>query len=100
MDGWIAHAKSIRKEVDDLKRQSNDIVRRHAAGNDNKEMVEEQKAHVGFLEKEVIFQEELYDALKQIYRTNILIKEAACLADEKDILSALDKLAGGFYFLL
>ncbi len=86
--------------MDDLKKQSNDIARKYAAGNDNEEAIEDQKRHVGFLEKEAIFQEELYDVLEQIHHVNLLIKEATRLADEKNILGALDKLTGGLYFLL
>jgi centromere/kinetochore protein ZW10 len=90
----MTNARAVQEDIERSRRLATEIVREAEADEGRLEYLEDRKAHVEFLEKELLFNQHLGEALQRIQQVNDTLDRAERVAGEKNILEALGLLAG------
>lgn len=91
---WMRQARALQADIEKSRRLAGEIVKQAEADEERIRALEDQEAHLAFLEKEQLFNSQLHEALRSIKRVHQLHDEAERLAIERHILEALQVLAG------
>jgi centromere/kinetochore protein ZW10 len=91
----MTQAQALQADIEKSRKLAGEIVKQAEADEEKLHALEDQETHLNFLEKEKLFNSQLYVGLQSIKRVHQLFDEAERLASERHILKALQKLAGG-----
>lgn len=86
----MANAKALQADIDKSRKLASEIVRQAEAQEHSP--LEEQEAHVAFLQREATFNSQLGEALESIKEVDIQLKQVDRLTSEKRILDSLRTL--------
>ena len=92
---WMTQAQALQADIEKSRKLAGDIVKQAEADEEQAHALEDQQMHLDFLEKERLFNSQLFVALHSIKHAQELFNEAEKLASERDILNALQKVACG-----
>jgi protein transport protein DSL1/ZW10 len=90
----MASAKALQADIEASRRLASEIVRNSEADDTKIEAIQDQEAHVEFLEKESAFNELLRSALMSIKRINSIVDTAEEYSVQRQIAQPLQLLEG------
>lgn len=90
---WMAQAQALQADIEKSRKLAGEIVKQAEADEERIHALEDHEAHLAFLEKEKLFNTQLYEALQSIKHVHQLLDETERLASERHILEALQTLA-------
>ncbi|KAI0401342.1 hypothetical protein F4802DRAFT_434327 [Xylaria palmicola] len=89
---WVANAKSLEEDINRTRSWANEIARRSEAPDVSGKTIHDAQDKVAFLQHEIAYNNQLYDALASIKRVGRLLDEVELARDERRILQSLHLL--------
>ncbi|KAJ0372325.1 hypothetical protein COL154_000048 [Colletotrichum chrysophilum] len=89
VSSWVSNAKSLQEDILRSKRLADDIVRQSEAPQVSGKAIQDAEEHIHFLEREVMYTEQLHDALRGIQHVNELLGEVEQAMNERRIIDSL-----------
>lgn len=89
MSSWVRNAKTLQEDILRSKRLADDIVRQSEAPDVSGKTIQDAVDHVEFLRREVLYSQQLHEALTGIRYVNDLLAEVEQAMNERRILDAL-----------
>ncbi|KAF5523524.1 Centromere/kinetochore protein zw10-like protein [Colletotrichum aenigma] len=89
VSSWVSNAKSLQEDILRSKRLADDIVRQSEAPQVSGKAIQDAEEHTHFLEREVMYTEQLHDALRGIQHVNELLGEVEQAMNERRIIDSL-----------
>ncbi|UQC82227.1 is centromere binding protein at prophase [Colletotrichum lupini] len=89
VSSWVHNAKTLQEDILRSKRLADDIVRQSEAPQVSGKAIQDAKDHIQFLEKEVLYTNQLHDALRGIQHVNELLGEVEQAMNERRIIDSL-----------
>ncbi|KAJ3947035.1 ribosome biogenesis protein ytm1 [Colletotrichum fioriniae] len=89
VSSWVHNAKTLQEDILRSKRLADDIVRQSEAPQVSGKAIQDAEDHIQFLEKEVLYTNQLHDALRGIQHVNELLGEVEQAMNERRIIDSL-----------
>ncbi|KAI1199952.1 hypothetical protein F5X97DRAFT_321966 [Nemania serpens] len=89
---WIANAKSLEDDINRTRNWANEIARRSEAPDVSGKTIQEAEKKVDFLQRESVYNNQLYSTLASIKRVGQLLDEVELARDERRIVQSLHLL--------
>ncbi|KAG7132857.1 Centromere/kinetochore protein zw10 like [Verticillium longisporum] len=89
VSSWVRNAKTLQEDILRSKRLADDIVRQSEAPDVSGKTIQDAVDHVEFLRREVLYSQQLHEALTGIRYVNDLLAEVEQAMNERRILDAL-----------
>jgi len=96
VDTWIKHAQNLQEDIDKSRKLASEIVQQAEADEARAAALQDKELHVNLLEKEIVFNAQLVEALQSIKRANDAMDRTVELGGEDKIADALKSLEGGY----
>ncbi|KAF9881101.1 is centromere binding protein at prophase [Colletotrichum karsti] len=89
VSSWVSNAKSLQEDILRSKRLADDIVRQSEAPQVSGKAIKDAEDQVHFLEREVLYTQQLHEALRGIQHVNELLGEVEQAMNERRIIDSL-----------
>ncbi|OHF02795.1 is centromere binding protein at prophase [Colletotrichum orchidophilum] len=89
VSSWVHNAKTLQEDILRSKRLADDIVRQSEAPQISGKAIQDAEDHIQFLEKEVLYTNQLHEALRGIQHVNELLGEVEQAMNERRIIDSL-----------
>ncbi|KAK2029721.1 hypothetical protein LX32DRAFT_638841 [Colletotrichum zoysiae] len=89
VSSWVNNAKTLQEDILRSKRLADDIVRQSEAPQVSGKAIEDAEEHARFLEKEVMYTEQLHEVLRGIHHVNELLGEVEQAMKERRVIDSL-----------
>lgn len=89
MRSWVKNAKILQEDIIRSKAIANDIVRQSEAPDISGEAIQDAEEKAGFLNREVQYSRQIYDALRSIQHIDQLLGEVEQARNEHRVLDSL-----------
>lgn len=92
MQSWVANAKTVEDDINRSRSLANEITRRAEAPEVSGQTIIEAEEKVEFLQRETVYNRQVYDALTSIRRVNQLLDQVENTRNERRVLESLHLL--------
>ncbi|KZL68237.1 is centromere binding protein at prophase [Colletotrichum incanum] len=89
VSSWVNNAKTLQEDILRSKRLADDIVRQSEAPQVSGKAIKDAEEHADFLEKEVVYTQQLHEVLRGIQHVNELLGEVEQAMNERRIVDSL-----------
>ncbi|GKT58498.1 centromere kinetochore protein [Colletotrichum tofieldiae] len=89
VSSWVNNAKTLQEDILRSKRLADDIVRQSEAPQVSGKAIQDAEEHAHFLEKEVVYTQQLHEVLRGIQHVNELLGEVEQAMNERRIIDSL-----------
>lgn len=89
VSSWVNNAKTLQEDILRSKRLADDIVRQSEAPQVSGKAIKDAEEHIQFLEKEVLYTQQLHEVLRGIQHVNELLGEVEQAMNERRIIDSL-----------
>ncbi|KAK2002710.1 hypothetical protein LX36DRAFT_651975 [Colletotrichum falcatum] len=89
VSSWVNNAKTLQEDILRSKRLADDIVRQSEAPQVSGKAIQDAEEHARFLEKEVMYTQQLHEVLGSIHHVNELLGEVEQAMKERRIIDSL-----------
>ncbi|TDZ68343.1 Centromere/kinetochore protein zw10-like protein [Colletotrichum trifolii] len=89
VSSWVNNAKTLQEDILRSKRLADDIVRQSEAPQVSGKAIQDVEDHVRFLEREVLYTQQLHEALRGVQHVNELLGEVEQAMNERRIIDSL-----------
>ncbi|GKT78086.1 centromere kinetochore protein [Colletotrichum tofieldiae] len=96
VSSWVNNAKTLQEDILRSKRLADDIVRQSEAPQVSGKAIQDAEEHAHFLEKEVVYTQQLHEVLRGIQHVNELLGEVEQAMNERRIIDSLRWLESMF----
>lgn len=92
VQSWVANAKTVEDDINRSRSLANEITRRAEAPEVSGQTIIEAEEKVEFLQRETVYNRQVYDALTSIRRVNQLLDQVENTRNERRVLESLHLL--------
>ncbi|GJC81758.1 hypothetical protein ColLi_04596 [Colletotrichum liriopes] len=100
VSSWVNNAKTLQEDILRSKRLADDIVRQSEAPQVSGKAIQDAEEHAHFLEKEVVYTQQLHEVLRGLQHVNELLGEVEQAMNERRIIDSLRWLESMFSLCL
>ncbi|ETS79862.1 hypothetical protein PFICI_07391 [Pestalotiopsis fici W106-1] len=92
VQSWVTNAKAVEDDISRSRTLANEIIRRAEAPEVSGQTIREAEDKVQFLQRETIYNRQVYEALTSIQRVNQLLDQVESMRNERRVLESLHLL--------